>query len=79
VVSDILIVSALANLCYPFIALWVWWKIKNKEAEKEKKAVERENRINGRMDELIYARERIAHEEGRKIGVAEGILIGQRS
>lgn len=76
--NDILIASAVANLCYPFIALYVWYKIKKHEAVRQKHEVEREHRINGRMDELIAARERIAREEGRQSGIAEGILIGQR-
>ena len=76
--TDILIASALANLCYPFIALYVWYKVNKRDREKEKVAIERDRRINGRLDELISAKERIAHEEGRRVGMAEGILIGQR-
>jgi hypothetical protein len=77
-VPSILIASSIANLCYPFIALYVWWKISKTQAARKIHEIEREQRINGRMDELIAAKERIAHEEGRRVGMAEGILIGQR-
>jgi hypothetical protein len=75
---DIMIINTIATICYPFIALYVWYKVKKSEAAKEAKAVARDQRINGRMDELIAAERRIAYEEGRKVGMAEGILIGQR-
>jgi hypothetical protein len=84
VLNDIRIAEAIAQLFYPFISLWVWYivhkhnkEIKEQMAIRDHKQVEREQKINGRLDELIEAKTKIAHEEGRKIGVAEGLLLAK--
>jgi hypothetical protein len=79
---DVTLVNAICNILYPFISLYAWYRVHKynnaKRKEFEYKFDISTERINGRLDELIEAREKLAREEGHKAGLAEGILIGQR-
>ncbi len=80
---DIALVEAIAQILYPFIALLAWWNVhrQNKRIKEEQQQAKRqlsihENKINGRLDELIEAERKLAYERGRKDVIAE-MLMGK--
>jgi hypothetical protein len=58
------ILGTLGAILYPFAQLVTWFLIKRHNRRIESKIDSTEKRVNGRLDELIRAKEEIAYQRG---------------
>jgi hypothetical protein len=80
---DIAFVDKLARVLYPFLAALAAWYVRRhtKRSERIQKEIMRntvstELKVNGRLDELIRAKEQLAYERGRKDAIGD-MLTGK--
>ena len=78
--ADIGTINTIANILYPFISLYAWYRVhkhnKARERDLDVKLQANQSKVNGRLDELIQAEKKLSYEQGRKEVIAE-MLMGK--
>jgi hypothetical protein len=73
--NAIQITEAILQAIYPFVFLLAWYNVHKHNKMVREKLYGTENRINGRLDELIASREKLAYLKGKDEGKKEGIML----